>query len=312
VIESAIDAVRPMAEARGIELEVTADPRAGRVRVDPDRIQQVIWNLINNAVKFTEKGGRVTLRLKRQDGHIQIQVTDTGRGISPQFLPHVFERFRQEDASTTRTLGGLGLGLSISKQLVELHGGAIRAESAGEGKGATFTVELPLANIEAAADPKGQPGDAQAAFAASSFTPSPVLRGVRVLVVEDEAHTRSAIQRVLEDCQAEVTAVESAALAVAAFREKLSARKYDVLLSDVSMPVQNGYELMHEIRDMERQRGERQLILAVALTAYAREEDRARAWAAGFQSHLPKPVEPERLVKVLARLVGRTRDIAAS
>jgi CheY-like chemotaxis protein/anti-sigma regulatory factor (Ser/Thr protein kinase) len=273
--------------------------------VDPDRIQQVVWNLLNNAVKFTDKGGRVSAQLRRVDAAVEIRVTDRGRGISPQFLPHVFDRFRQADATITRAQGGLGLGLSISRQLVELHGGTIRAESEGPGKGATFTVELPLGDVRSEVGWTGRAATSSGA-AAEPFAPSSVLRDVRVLVVEDEPNTRAAIQRVLEQCEAEVTAVESAALAVAAFRQGLTDRQYDVLVSDIGMPVQDGYELMHEIRAMERQRGETRAVPAVALTAYVREEDRARAAAAGFQMHVPKPIEPATLVDAVGKLLGRS------
>ena len=302
VVRAAIDAVRPTADAKAIEVEASLDERVGRVGVDPDRIQQVVWNLVNNAVKFTGRGGRVRVTLRRVNGDVQIQVSDTGQGIGAHFLPHLFQRFRQADASTTRVHGGLGLGLSITRQLVELHGGTIRAESPGEGKGATFTVELPLRDVRAALAYRppaaGRSGDG----AASKL--EPVLEGVRVLLVEDEAKTRAAVRWTLEQCKAHVTAVESAALAVAAFRESLRARRFHVLVSDIGMPIQDGYELIREIREMEKQRGETQPVPAAALTAYAGEDYRARAEAAGFQAHVPKPVEPEFLVSTVAALAA--------
>jgi hypothetical protein len=316
VIASAVDTVRPMADAKGVGIELSLDRQAGRVRVDPDRVQQVVWNLLNNAVKFTDKGGRVQARLRRSGDAIEIRVTDTGRGISPDFLPHVFERFRQADAPTTRTQGGLGLGLSISRQLVELHGGTIRVESEGIGRGATFTVELPLADVRMDAPGGGAAPSARGGGSAdegngrggAAFAPSPVLRGLRVLLVEDEASTRRALRWLLEQCAADVTEAGSAAQAVAAFREGLTQRRFDVLVSDIGMPIQNGYELIRELRDMERQRGETTATPAVALTAYARDEDRAKATAAGFQTHVPKPVDPTTLVDVVAGLVGRAVD----
>jgi PAS domain S-box-containing protein len=304
VIRAAVDAVRPMADAKGVGVRVDLDERDDRIRVDADRIQQVVWNLVNNAVKFTDRGGRVAVRLTRSDGRLKIEVTDTGRGISPAFLPHVFERFRQADASTTRTIGGLGLGLSIAKQLVELHGGTIRAASAGEGRGATFTVELPLGGLGSEVGFGTRPAPAAAAGAGAPC-PAPVLQGLRMLVVEDEANTRAGLRQLLEGCGAEVTAVESAALAVAAFRDGLARRPYDVIVSDIGLPVQDGHELIHEIREMERRGGGQRLTPALALTAYAREEDRTRALAAGFQMHLPKPVQPEQVVDVVTVLAGR-------
>jgi len=280
------------------------------VRADPDRIQQVVWNLLSNAVKFTNERGRVSVRLTRVGHHLQIEVADNGRGIDPKFLPHVFERFRQEDASTTRVLGGLGLGLSIAKQLVELHGGTIRADSAGEGKGSTFTAQLPLSEMATVSLHVGQaptmgdatPGSAFSVAEARASVVSPMLAGLRILVVEDEPSTRSAIQTLLEAHQAQVTAVDSAALAVAAFRERLATDRYQVLVCDLGLPIQDGYELIREIRDLERQRGEQQSTPAVALTAYAREDDRARSLAAGFQLHVAKPIEPQPLVEALAKI----------
>jgi PAS domain S-box-containing protein len=300
VVRAAVDAVRPAADAGGVTLQASLDPRSGRAAIDPDRLQQVVWNLLNNAVKFTGRGGRVEVTLRRLDGQLEVRVTDTGSGISPEFLPHLFERFRQADASTTRTHGGLGLGLAITRQLVELHGGTIRAESPGVGRGSTFTVRLPAAAAlpaRAAAPPPPPDG---------AFEPTPVLEGLRVLLVEDEPATRKVIQWMLEQCRAEVTAVPSAPLAVAAFRDARRGRRYDVLLSDIGMPGQDGYELVREIRNLERQNGDAPALPAAALTAYAGEEDRAKAEASGFQAHVSKPVEPQVLIATLARLTMRT------
>ncbi|HEX8341416.1 MAG TPA: PAS domain S-box protein [Tepidisphaeraceae bacterium] len=305
VVEAAVEAVRPMADAKGVDVTMTCDGRTGCVMADPDRVQQVVWNLLNNAVKFTDGGGRVTVALERAASMIRITVADNGRGISSQFLPHVFERFRQADASITRAEGGLGLGLSISQQLVELHGGTIRARSAGAGRGSVFTVELPLADVRLEAPPQGRTAPHERTFA-----PSPVLRDVRVLLVEDEADTRTAVQRLLEQCEAEVIATESAALAVAAFRDSLSHQRLDVLVSDIGMPVQDGYELMREIRRMEADRDEAHPIPAVAMTAYAREEERLKAKNAGFHVLVRKPVEPAALVEAVVAL-ARPSDPAA-
>ena len=304
LVQAAVDAVRPMADAKRVAIEVALEERAGRVRADPDRLQQVVWNLLNNAVKFTPSGGRVSVRLRRLDGNVQFEFSDTGKGIKPDFLPHVFERFRQAEASTTRTHGGLGLGLAICRQLVELHGGTIRAESAGEGAGATFTVELPLSDVRTEGVPPTTPALAEDA---APYVPAPMLEGLSVLLVEDDASTRAALQRLLEQCAAEVTAVESAALAVAAFRDRLRERRFDVLVSDIGMPVQDGYELIREVRELERHAGagDGDQVPAIALTAYAREADRARAIGAGFQVHVPKPIEPHALVTAVAALVNR-------
>jgi signal transduction histidine kinase/ActR/RegA family two-component response regulator len=306
VVRAATDAVRPMADAKKIEMVVTLDERAGRVMADPDRIQQVVWNLLNNAVKFSKQGGRVSVQLKRVDSVLQIQVADTGRGISAAFLPHVFERFRQADASTTRTEGGLGLGLSISNQLVELHGGTIRAESRGVDQGSTFTVELPMADVRTQAGYRRPSNGGPAAL--TGTIPADTLQGMRLLVVEDEANSRSAIQILLKHSGADVAAVESAALAVAAFRESLIDRPFDAIVSDIGMPIQNGYELMREIRQMEISRQEKRHVPAIAMTAYAREEDRVRALAAGFQAHIPKPIDLSLLVGTLNEVTGRAGD----
>jgi CheY-like chemotaxis protein/two-component sensor histidine kinase len=308
IIQAAIDSVRPMADARDVTVKADLDSRAGRVRIDPDRIQQVVWNLVNNAVKFSGKGGRVTVTVRRLDTGLQIQVRDTGQGISADFLPHVFDRFRQADTSTTRAHGGLGLGLAISRQLVELHGGSIRADSAGEGRGATFTVDLPLGDVrlEAAYQPRS-------VFKTDgvAFRPSAVLRGLHVLLVEDEPGTRTVVQWLLEQCQAQVTAVASAEQALAEFRGTDHERRHDVLVSDIGMPAKDGYALIREIRRVEQEQGRTPAIPAAALTAYAREEERAKARAAGFNAHIPKPVEPEVLVETVAELAGRAKSQSA-
>jgi len=301
VVRAAIETVLPMAEAKDVRIEHSLEAGTFNVRIDADRMQQVAWNLLSNGVKFCDKGGRVHVRIERLDRAVRLQVQDTGRGISPDFLPHVFERFRQADATSTRSHGGLGLGLAISQQLVELHGGTIRVASEGLGKGTTMTVELPV--LQARLGGGSTPGSSPVAD--PGFTPAPVLKDVRILVVEDEEDTRAAIAWLLRECAAEVTTANSAAQAVALFREALNQRPFDVLVSDIGMPVQNGYELMRELRVLETQRGKTAPTPAVALTAYAREEDRAKSLAAGCQAHVAKPVEPAALFEVVGRLAGR-------
>jgi CheY-like chemotaxis protein len=297
VIEAAVDAVRLAAENKGIRIQRVLDSGVGLISGDPDRLQQVVWNLLSNAIKFTPRDGRVQVRLERSGSTAEVIVSDTGMGISPEFLPHVFERFRQLDSSSTRKHGGLGLGLAIVSQLVELHGGHIRVESEGKGKGATFTVTLPVAAHAESEVPERLP--ARAAIPAA--TGSPILDGVRVLVAEDEQDTREVLTVILQQCGAEVQAVASAGEAFEILRADW---KPDVLVSDIEMPGEDGYVLIRRLRALEAERGGR--IPAAALTAYARSEDRMRALSAGFQVHVPKPVEPEELIAVVASLSGRT------
>lgn len=299
VVEAVIDSLRPTAEARAIRLQTMLDPQAGPVSGDTDRLQQVVWNLVSNAIKFTPKGGRVQVMLARVNSHVEVTVSDSGKGISAEFLPHVFDRFRQADGSTTRRQGGLGLGLSIVRQLVELHGGSVSVESAGEGQGATFTVQLPL--MVTRRSDAGDPARRHpTAGGDTSFDCPPSLTGLRVLVVDDEPDTRELLRKVLEGCGSEVTTAGSAAEALAAFAES----KPDVLISDIGMPEEDGYELIGKVR--AREKGTTDRIPAIALTAYARVEDRVRALNAGFQVHVPKPIEPAELVAVVASLTGRT------
>jgi CheY-like chemotaxis protein len=300
VVRDAIETVRPAASANGIVFEVVLDERAGQVRADPGRIQQVVWNLVDNAVKFTGQGGRVSVLLLRLPDGVRIEVADTGKGIDPQLLPHVFERFRTGDASSTRAHRGLGLGLAIARQLVELHGGTVHAASAGEGKGATFTVELPLPDVRLVRPMAAGTGPA----GERPFVPSPILKDARVLLVEDDPLTRAAVQWLLEQCEAQVTAVESAAEAIAALRAVAGGRRFDALVSDIGMAGQNGYQLMRTVRSLERDAGEAP-IPAVALTAYAAGEDRDEALSAGFQMHVAKPVEAAALVRAVAKSMGR-------
>ncbi|MDB5174946.1 MAG: hypothetical protein JWN51_3719 [Phycisphaerales bacterium] len=304
-VRTAIDLVRPAAEAKSIRIEASLDPDAGMARIDPVRIQQVVGNLLANAVKFTDEGGRVEVFLERaaptvegNKNEVEVRVTDTGRGISPEFLPYVFDRFRQADASTTRREGGLGLGLSIVKQLVEMHGGTIQAQSPGLGKGATFIMRLPVL----VATPE-QSSAFQSRATNERLAPS--MQGVRVLLVEDEPNTRRAASWVLEQAGAEVTAVGSAEEALRAFAAATNGRRHNVLVSDIGMPGEDGYALIRRVRTMEALLG-RERIPAAALTAYAAEEDRAKAITAGFQMHLRKPVDFDELVRAVAQLAGRS------
>jgi hypothetical protein len=304
ILESSVNAVRPAAQAKSIRLDVALDDAAGNVRGDPNRLQQVFWNLLTNAVKFTPKEGEVAVTLAHVDSHLEVSVVDNGEGIDPAFLPYVFERFRQADASTTRRHGGLGLGLSIVRQLVELHGGAITALSEGTGKGSTFRVVLPLTTSTAysvAADESRQLR-ASALPAQSSVAPNIGLQGVKVLVVDDEPDARSLIERLLHDCDATVT---TAASAKEAF-EVLAHDQPDVLISDIGMPKEDGYSLMRRIRKLK---DERSRLPAIAVTAYARAEDRVKAMEAGYQLHLAKPIEASKLIAMVATLSKREQGI---
>jgi PAS domain S-box-containing protein len=296
VVQAAVASVRHSAEAKDIRLQIVLDPLAGPVRGDPDRLQQCFWNLLSNAIKFTPKGGRVQVALERVNSHLEVSVADNGQGIAPEFLPHVFERFRQADASTTRRHGGLGLGLSIVKSLVELHGGTIRARSPGEGKGSTFTIELPVMAVHAP-DLRHR-GHARSA-SGINCEDHPSLQGVTVLVVDDEPDARSLLERLLSDCGAKVLLASSSAEGL----EILKTQKPDVILSDIGMPEHDGYQFIREVRGLPAERGGR--TPAAALTAFARAEDRTRALRSGFQTHVAKPVEPMELTAVVASLVRR-------
>jgi PAS domain S-box-containing protein len=298
VVAAAVEAIRPAAEAKNIRLQALLDPQAGPVSGDPARLQQVVWNLLTNAAKFTPKGGRVQVRLERVNSHVEITVSDTGQGIAPEFLPHVFDRFRQADQTYTRAHGGLGLGLSIVRQLVELHGGTVQAESAGIGQGATFIVELPVMVAHRKLEQPERRHPTSGGDAALECPPS--LAGLRVLVVDDEADTRVLLRAMLERCGSEVMTAASAAEALELFEQS----RPDVLVSDIGMPEADGYALISRVRRLEAGRGGR--VPAIALTAYARAEDRVRALRAGFQVHVPKPIEPVELVTVVASLTGRT------
>jgi PAS domain S-box-containing protein len=345
-IEAAIEAVRPAAEAKMIQIEYCLDSSAGPVWGDANRLQQVVWNLLSNAIKFTPSGGHVLVKLEKVDkqlnveglnvdgdgsnvalgdasstvyaplsisnqppnlqpsnSYAQIQVSDTGKGISPDFLPYVFERFRQENGSITRAYGGLGLGLAIVRYLVELHGGTVQATSPGEGLGATFTVQLPLL-LESRESGVGSRNTTShrsqfsTAIGGYKIYPDSPLQGLQLLIVDDEADARELLVTILEDSGAQVTAVASASEAL----NWLSTSKADILVSDIGMPQVDGYTLIRQIRELEAQRGE--YIPAVALTAYARESDRSAALEAGFQIHFAKPFDPDELVRAVAKLAS--------
>jgi PAS domain S-box-containing protein len=297
VIDAAIETVRPSAEAKGVRLVSMLDPGAGPISGDPARLQQVMWNLLSNAIKFTPKGGRVQVTLARINSHVEINVADTGIGISAEFIPQVFDRFQQGDLSTTKAFGGLGLGLSIVKHLVELHGGTVTASSAGTNQGATFSVRLPLTAVHRASREERRHPQAP--------TPTMVpfehvdLSGIRVLVVDDEPDARDLVQRLLIDCSAQVLTAASAREALSCLEREVP----DILVSDIGMPDVDGYELLRMIRARETRDATR--LPAVALTAFARAEDRIRALRAGFVAHVAKQVEPSELLATIAAFCGR-------
>jgi PAS domain S-box-containing protein len=299
-IEAAIDAVKPAAEAKGVRLQKIMDTSAVSVPGDPVRLQQVVWNLLSNAIKFTSRGGRVQVLLERINSHVEIVVSDTGQGIAPEFLPHVFDRFRQADQRTTRQHGGLGLGLAIVKNLVELHGGSVQAASAGVDAGSTFTVRLPISPIfQVDSDGGRVHPTASDLMAQSEFNDR--LDGTAILVVDDEPDTRELLKAGLERCGARVVVAASVAEALGVIEQQIP----DVLISDIGMPDEDGYELLRKLRQLPEQKGGK--IPAIALTAYARVEDRLRALRSGYQMHVPKPVELAELVAVTGSLVKRQR-----
>jgi PAS domain S-box-containing protein len=296
VIDAALNVVRPAAEAKHIVIESVLDPGASLSWCDASRMQQVVWNLLTNAVKFSPTGREVRITLDREGSTTRIQVTDQGQGISPAFLPYVFDRFRQADSSTQRKFGGLGLGLSIVKHIVEMHGGAVQAESAGEGRGATFTVNIPVRSLQV---DDGNGATSRSSHANDGHLMPVRLDALRVMVVDDEADARRLLEKVLGDAGAIVTAKGSVADAMAA----LTSADPEVLVSDIAMPSQDGYDLIRQVRG----RGLTAKILpAIALTAFAHKEDRRRALLAGFQVHIPKPIDPHDLQAVIATLAGRT------
>jgi signal transduction histidine kinase len=295
LIQAAVETVRPAADGKGIRIEWVLDPRGGPIKADPARLQQVFWNLLSNAVKFTPRGGKVQVRLERIDSHVEISVSDTGRGIAPEFLPFVFDRFRQEDSSTTRHHGGLGLGLAVVKHLVELHGGKVRARSAGEGMGATFSVYLPVAIVQQGSHGREHPTAPRAGEIGAYSEVR--LTGVRVLVVDDDRDACELLGRVLADSGAIVDVATSGREALALMSEA----EHDVLVSDIGMPEMDGFELIRQLRSEGRK------LPAVAVTAFARPQDRIQALEAGFNMHLAKPLEPQELIVVIAALLRSGR-----
>jgi PAS domain S-box-containing protein len=294
IINAAVDAIRHAAEAKNIRLQMIVDPSTGAVAGDYERLQQVVWNLLSNAVKFTPKGGRVEVRLERVESNVEVTVSDNGKGIRPEFLPFVFERFSQADGSTTRAYGGLGVGLAIVKSIVEQHGGTVRASSEGEDQGASFTVSLPVKEVE----PSRQPREPSERAAQASTTPEcpQELTGLRILMVDDELDTCQMVSTAFEQCGAKVLIATSAAEALGHMHKWIP----DVLIADISMPEMDGYELIRQIRKRAPQAGGG--IPAVALTAMARIEDRAKVLASGYQMYVAKPVELAELRAVIASL----------
>ena len=290
-IDKAVEVVRPAAKAKGVSLDTHLDRNVGQITGDPDRLQQMVGNLLSNAVKFTNEGGRVEVRLERVDPHVQITVRDTGRGIKPEFLPYVFDRYQQAGTSGGRRAGGLGLGLSLTRQLVEMHGGSVAAESEGEGKGATFTVRLPVravytAETEGASPASGRRGP---------------LAGVWAVVVDDEADACALVAKVLELSGARVSAFSSTCEAIDLLTDDTGPRP-DILISDIAMPGEDGISLMGKLREWEQTRGHG-AIPAVALSAFGRPQDRKRALEAGFQTHVIKPAESAELVILVESLI---------
>ncbi len=297
LVEAAAESVNPTAQAKGITLEKTIDRRVSPIWGDSNRLQQVFWNLLSNAIKFTPKGGKIEIVVEQIGSYAEIKINDSGLGISPEFMPYIFDRFRQADPSLTRQYGGLGLGLAIVKQLVELHGGVVRAESSGAGKGATFIVNLPLAIVSD--NVKNGP---------LSLLPKPFdkenLLGVKVSVIDDETDARELIKRILTRCQASVTTAATAREGL----EFLKKERPDVIISDIGMPEKSGYQFIQEVRHLPEESGGK--TPAVAVTAFARSEDKISAINAGYQEYLTKPVDPPELIVAICKLVGREDESA--
>jgi CheY-like chemotaxis protein len=293
-LDSALESIRPAAEAKQIDVEVQRELYATVVTGDADRLQQVFWNLLSNAVKFTPRGGRVEVKVARADSQLEITFSDTGAGISKEFLPYVFNRFTQADTTTARRHAGLGLGLAIVRHIIELHGGTVFAASEGVGKGATFRITLPVRALQT----QIRDQEVSSTDRAESLVHDIALDRVRIMIVDDEAETRDLLKIMLTAHGAEVTVCASGANALAQIDEW----KPQVIVSDIGMPVMDGYSLIRKVRSLGSEFSE---VPAIALTAYARAEDRMRALAAGFQMHVPKPVEASELVMVIASLVKR-------
>jgi PAS domain S-box-containing protein len=297
IVEAALDALRPTADVKGMKLQTRFAPAQCLVKGDPNRLRQVIWNLLSNAIKFTPRHGSVSIDLTCVESTACLTVRDTGDGISPEFLPYVFDRFRQAEGSISRKQGGLGLGLAVARHLVELHGGTIRAESEGTGKGAVFTVDLPLAQERR--DPARAEERIREVERRRTRMGAVRLDGVHVLLVEDDDDSRKLLGTMLKRYGARVTSTKSAAEALAVFEDELP----DVLLSDIGMPDQDGYELMRRLRSLPPERGGK--TPAIALTGYASRKDRERALNSGYQQHMAKPIEQADMIKAIATLVGR-------
>jgi CheY-like chemotaxis protein len=295
IAENAVEAVSPAAEAKGVRVETVLDPHANPVSGDPERLQQVLWNLLSNAVKFTNRGGRVQVRLERVNSHVELSVADTGVGISADFLPHVFERFRQADASIARERGGLGLGLSIARQLAEMHGGTVDAASGGLGQGSTFTLKLPLMIVHPISREDSERVHPRAAAGAPNI-PLGDLKGVHVMAVDDDADALILVAELLEAAGARVSTAASADEAL----RVMETAPPQVLVTDLGMPQVDGFQLIEQIRAHHNPLVRR--VPAAALTAYARSEDRVKALRAGFQIHLAKPIDPAELVTAVAAL----------
>lgn len=299
IAASSVDSLRLAANAKDINIEMQIVPSTRQVSGDPDRLQQVLWNLVSNAIKFSPRGGAVTMRICEVESNFEISVSDNGKGIAPEFLPYVFDRFRQADSSTTRVAGGLGLGLSIARQLVELHGGTVRVESDGEDLGSIFKVFLPLMPLEV------EKQDIEYSMPTNAAPPDfecpQHIKGLRVLIVDDEADTREMLQFVLEGCGVQVKTAGSAREALDAVANEV----FDVLISDIGIPDEDGYSLIAKVHALSKERGGK-IPAAAALTAYAGEEDRICALHSGFQMHVPKPISPNELVAIVADLAGRT------
>jgi signal transduction histidine kinase len=297
MVEAAISTVRPAALSKGVNLTLNNDAGACTIWVDPNRLQQIVWNLLSNAIKFTPPGGSVSVSVHDGNSQFTVKVSDSGRGIDADFLPHVFERFRQADSKTTREKGGLGLGLAIVKSLVELHGGTISAESPGRGRGATFTFSLPV-GVSPAETPRQNDVTPRAAPREPAVSGNTDLSGMKVLVVDDEPDARELSRRILTQCGAEVVTAASAPEAI----RLLESESPDVLISDIGMPVTDGYDLLKTIRSLgPAHRGD---IPAIALTAFARNEDRSKALTVGYAAHLTKPIEPAALVTTVASVAA--------
>jgi PAS domain S-box-containing protein len=299
VVQSAVDSVAPAADAKRLRLQTSIDPNAGPISGDPDRLQQIVWNLVSNAVKFTPKGGRIQVRVERVESHVEIVVSDTGVGIKPEFLPHLFERFRQADSTTTRHFGGLGLGLAIVRHLVELHGGSVEAISDGQGKGATFRVRLPLMIVHAQPVVEER---RKLSRAPSEPTAIAKLVGIHVLAVDDDPDALSLLTEILELAGARVTTVDSAAQVL----EQIGTLCPELLIADIGLPDLDGLEMIRRLRESP-DAGTRNTP-AIALTAYARAQDRVRALESGFQTHLAKPADPAELVAAIGALVKHGRS----